>query len=1177
MKKLYLILVLVAFSQVACMEKTREPEKSQRLLLKVNKNLEKDFLDPPMESRPRTWWHWLSNNISKDGITKDLEAMKRIGLKGAQVTTMPQGGIHGSVRYLSPEWFDAVAHAAEECERLGLDLGFSNAIGCSGAGGPWITPELSMQELVWSETVITGPFEGEIKLPQPKIFEDYYRDLNVFVFPTLPGDMIPLTLSNPRMSSNIPGLDFSKIIDGDINTGTILKGSGDTVDIKFEFPEPQKIFSLQVFMIDPHGSKLKNVMPTLFTSTDGKEWTQQVKTGAHESFYVGDMEALSEGSLSEITSRYFKVQISIPRDQLMVSLNEIFLGAARLQNNNFKAARFRNRVYAFDPVDMNIPQDQVVDGSKIMDLISQMDSTGKLSCKLPSGNWTIMRMGHTSTGKRMGADHPDDRDHPGLEADKMSKEAILTHLNTGLVGRVAGQRKEHNFKSGISINLDSWECGEQTWTRDFPAEFRKRRGYDCIKWMPAVTGRIIDNVDVTERFLWDYRRTIADLYAENYFGTFRDFCHDNNMILDGETPGIGIPAMTDGLQCLGIMDIPQGEFWIRAKPGPNRTWGMSGQDNTKEAAVAAHIYGKKVVSCEGFTSFGYADGWQMDPLQLKPIGDKQFCKGMNEIVFHCYAHQHDDRVPGMTLGQFGLNFTRKLTWWEQGHDWVQYLSRCQHMLRQGLFVADICYFYGENSPSSVYYHVPDLLDPRKMHLPVTPSGYDYDCCDWTTLSRMTVSNGRIVLPHGMSYAYLVVPSNAQMTVHALEKVKELVLAGATVVGTVPTRCPSLTGYPQSDEIIRSIAKELWPENTGPAGKSVGKGRVINNDSFKEILLYDKLHADFEVRSNQTDTDIHYTHRRQDGMDIYFISNQRERIQDATLLFRVSQKVPEIWHPETGKITRAPVYSLEGGRTAVAVSLKPYESIFVVFRKKVKKEDPIVMLTKDGQPTGLRIIEAASETESELLPASVPAPDVFVDKGIHIRAWEAGNYMVQFSSGATRQATVSSLPAPVTIEGPWNVSFQNGRLAPEGVTVFEELLSWPEHTEKGIRYFSGTAGYKKNILVSEDRLKDGMKAYLDLGNVKNVAEVIVNEKNLGVLWKSPFRVDITPALHEGDNELEIRITNLWPNRLIGDQNLPPHERVTWEFHRFYDEDSPLLESGLLGPVRLLNCVEVETKN
>jgi hypothetical protein len=470
-----------------------------------------------------------------------------------------------------------------------------------------------------------------------------------------------------------------------------------------------------------------------------------------------------------------------------------------------------------------------------------------------------------------------------------------------------------------------------------------------------------------------------------------------------------------------------------------------------------------------------------------------------------------------------------------------------------------------------------VLEPRQMHKPVTPPGYDYDCCDWTTLNRMTVRNGRIVLPHGMSYAYLVVPANAQMTVHALEKVKELVLAGANVVGSEPLRCPSLTGYPQSDEIIHSIAGELWPENTKPEGKLVGKGRVINNDSFKEILEYDKMHADFEVRSNETDTDIQYTHRRQDGMDIYFISNQKERIQDATLLFRVSRKVPEIWHPETGEITRAPLYSFEDGRTAVAVRLKPYESFFVVFRKRTKKEDPIVMLTKDGQPTGLRILKAASVTESAPLPASVPAPGVFVDNGIHITVWEDGTYSAQLSSGAIRQATVSSVPAPVTIEGHWNVSFQSGRLAPEGVTVFEELISWPEHTEKGIRYFSGTAGYKKNILVSEERLKQGMKIYLDLGNVKNVAEVIVNEKNLGVLWKSPFRVDITQALHEGDNELEIRITNLWPNRLIGDQNLPPEERVTWEFHRFYDADSPLLESGLLGPVRLLSCVEVKTSN
>lgn len=513
--------------------------------------------------------------------------MKKIGLKGAQVTTMPQGAPYGPVKYLSDEWFEASAHAAKECERLGMGLGFSNAIGCSGAGGPWIKPELSMQELVWSEMNIEGPFEGELQLQQPRINEGYYRDLKVFAFPTIPGDGVALSSLNPKVSCNIPGLDTSAIWDGDIDTGAVITGTGSPMDIDFEFAEPITAYSLKMLVADPDKHGLRGLKVALFTSTNGKNWRRKLSTTGHQSFFAGDKQVISEGSQSEITSRYFRVRIRSGKGH-KTPLNEIFLGGARLTRHNFKAARSTSWVVVFDPVNTNIPKEQRVDSSKIMDITSQMDSTGKLSCKLPAGNWTIVRMGHTSTGRRMVSDGPENKDHPGLEADKMRKEAILTHLENGLVGQVARQMKKLNHKAPVTINIDSWECGAQTWTRDFPAEFKDRRGYDCMKWLLAVTGRIIDSADVTDRFLWDFRRTIGDLYAENYFKVFRDYCHANNMIIEGEVPGIGIPAVADGLQCLALMDVPQGEFWIKAKPGPDRTWGVGGGDNTKEAAVAAH-------------------------------------------------------------------------------------------------------------------------------------------------------------------------------------------------------------------------------------------------------------------------------------------------------------------------------------------------------------------------------------------------------------------------------------------------------------------------------------------------------------------------------------------------------------------------------------------------------------
>jgi hypothetical protein len=857
------------------------------------------------------------------------------------------------------------------------------------------------------------------------------------------------------------------------------------------------------------------------------------------------------------------------------SLREIQFGAARLPGITQKAARSRGWVRSFNPTTQTAPQGQAIPAGAVQMLTTPITPEGSISCTLPAGDWTLLRVGHTSTGHRMAPASPEHASNPGLEADKMNREAVLHHLNHGLPGKIARQIKQLSNPPKVCIMIDSWECGEQTWTKHFAAEFQARRGYDCMNWLPTLTGRIIDSVDRTERFLWDFRRTIADLYAEKYFTTFRDFCHENQMFFEGELPGIGIPAIADGLQCLGLTDTPMGEFWIRAGQDVDQYLGPGGQDNTKEAAVASHVYGQEIAACEAFTSFGYADGWRMDPRQLKPIGDRQFVKGMNEMVFHTYAHQHDEREPGMTLGQFGLNFTRKLTWWQQGRDWIKYVTRCQHMLRQGLFVADVCYFYGENGPSSVHYFANEALQPRKIFLPETPEGHDFDCADRTILERMRVEDGRVVLPHGMSYAYLVVPENAQMTLGALETVRKLVLAGATVIGPPPARTPSLSGYPQTESRRAAIVAELWPAQAGPEGRRVGEGRVIHCTSFEDIFRHDKLPADFEATCPEEDADIRYIHRVQGESDFYFVCNQQERYQNATLRFRVTGRIPEIWHPETGEITRAPVYRIEGGRTAVAVQMKPHESFFVVFRDTAEADTSLVKLEKDGQPTGLQVVDAtAAETPGASAGASaLPSAKVSADAGFQLTTWEAGHYTAASPSGAIWEAQVASLPAPAVLEGPWKVSFQSRHSAPEGEIEFPTLISWPEHSDEAIKHFSGTASYRISIQVQKDQLAPGRKLHLDLGEVKNVAEVFVNGDKLGTLWTPPFRVDITPALQEGDNEVEVRVTNLWRNRLVGDQKLPESERTTWGFYRFYDADSPLAESGLLGPVRLLSSETV----
>jgi hypothetical protein len=860
-------------------------------------------------------------------------------------------------------------------------------------------------------------------------------------------------------------------------------------------------------------------------------------------------------------ARFVKIEFTAPSPAIPTKLYELNFQSARLDQIHSKAARMRTQPQISTPSTQKIDESQQVPLDKIIDLTGDLLPGGELQCDLPAGDWTILRIGHTSNGNEI---KPASDRSKGLEVDKMSAEALEFHFNNGMLGKMCSLLGSLTGKIFIDVNVDSWEAGCQTWTKKFPEEFATRRGYDSRKWLITLTGRIVGNVDLTERFLWDYRRTVGDLLAANFYGKFRELFNKHGIRLEAEAPGIGMPALMDQIQCLGKTDIPQGEFWIDGEPDAVHGW-TGGQDNTKEAAVAAHVYGKEVVSCEAFTSFGHHDGWTQYPYRIKALGDRQFCKGMNEIVFHRYAHQPDDRFPGMSLGQFGLNFDRTLTWWEQGRAWVDYLTRCQHMLRQGKFVADVCYYYGEDVPNSAWYSVPGVLDPRQKMLPVLPKGYDYDVCDRTTFDTMRVVDGLVVLPSGMRYAYLVLPESARFTPAALKKVNELVMAGATVIGPKPSRSPSMSGFPNADKEIIQLAENLWPAAPGAGERKVGTGRVITGKSFETIFKEEAFAPDFTETSK--DSDIRYIHRKTREGDLYFVSFQKEPAEELVLGFRVTGKIPEIWDPATGAMSDALMYHDDGKSTSVSMRMANHDAKFIVFRKPSKGSVAVTELRKDGKPVRSLAGTIASLPEhSPELSGSTKGNPMLV-------AWESGSYDVIFQSGLRKQLTTQGLPTPEIVPAKWWVSFQKGLGAPEQAVEFNRLESWTNRTEEGIRYFSGTATYAQGVNVSRERLRPGRSVYLDLGDVRHLAEVFVNDKPLGVLWKPPYRVDITAAVTPGANKIEVRVTNVWKNRLIGDQKLPVASRLTWTFYPFYKADDSLVESGLLGPVRLLSSESV----
>ena len=769
-----------------------------------------------------------------------------------------------------------------------------------------------------------------------------------------------------------------------------------------------------------------------------------------------------------------------------------------------------------------LPPDAVVAADRVVDLTARMDADGRLVWNVPAGQWTILRFGRTSTGANT---RPAPAPGLGLECDKFDPAALDAHFDAfiGALLREIGRRRTSADAGWNMLHIDSWEMGAQNWTAAFRDEFHRRRGYDLLRFLPAMTGRVVDSLEVSERFLWDLRQTAQELTIEN---------HAHHLKALGRRHGFGLSIEPYDMNPCADMslgaeaDVPMCEFW---------THPFDTTFSVFEAASIAHTGGRKIVAAESFTSDD-TERWQAHPASMKALGDWAFSAGVNRLVIHRSQHQPqlDDR-PGMTMGPYGVHWERTQTWWDLAPAYHAYLARCQFMLRQGLSVADICYLVAEGAPhvfrpptSATRGHPPERL------------GYNFDgCAPETLLERLSVNEGKLVLPDGMSYRVLVLPNRDTMTPALLRKVKRLVEAGATVIGPRPLKSPSLSGYPPCDADVKQLAEELWGELRVPATaghpndlskggtpireRRFGKGLVL--DPGPQDLLPPRgdgnpapepeQYGDFGMVTNvlnrmrvppdfESDGPVRYHHRRAGSVDVYFVANREDRPVDANCVFRVAGKAPELWDPLTGGRRFLPQFMANNGRTTVPMRFEAAQSFFIVFRKPAGK-------------------------------ASAPG----------------------------RNFAAPSQIAELT--GPWQVSFDARWGGPEQVT-FPTLDDWSRRAETGIKYYSGTAVYRQTFdLPPSAVLARPSRLLLDLGRVKNLAQVRLNGRDLGVVWCAPWQVDISPAVKARDNHLEIVVANLWPNRLIGDQWVPPEQRLTRTTWNPFAKDSPLLPSGLLGPV------------
>jgi hypothetical protein len=782
-----------------------------------------------------------------------------------------------------------------------------------------------------------------------------------------------------------------------------------------------------------------------------------------------------------------------------------------------------------------------IEPNTVIDLTDKLKPDGQFDWNVPEGQWVILRTGYTLTGhpwSRWNAYPKGDtfQGGEGYEIDYLNTASLEDHFDH--LGKVV---IEESLKAGGHLAYlwsDSWECGKLTWTQDFPNQFFRFRGYDLKPYMPVLSGYMVIDSLVSTRFRNDFDCTIQDCIAENFYGHFSDLCHKYGMKVGNEAGGPNDIPPQDVLKNLGRCDIPAGEFWVSYNSPDRYNSNRELRLNLKQTATAAHIYGKREAEAEAFTQMETdRTHWSMGPADLKPYANDAFCEGINRFMLHQATCQPpSDGKPGYEFCA-GQHFTPNITWWEQSAEFFTYLSRCQFMLQQGKFVGDVCFYLGERPPTLV---------PPKYIVPSLGPGYD---CDYSNaevlLTRMSVKDGRIVLPDDMSYRLLVlqnctstspeicrqvgqyqklavseVPYTA-MSVEVIEKIRELVRDGATVVGPPPERSAGLKNYPKCDEQVQKIAAEVWGDLDGKSHTEhrFGKGRVIWGKTPREILSSEGVKPDFTFGGQDAQPDqFDYIHRTSGDTEIYFIINRTNRPETRDFTFRVAGKQPEIWNPVTGEIRQAGAFRQANGCTTLSLELDRFDSYFIVFRKPVS-------------------VDAVGRTERNF-------PEL-------VELFE--------------------------LDDSWSVAFDPKWGGP-GEVEFPKLMNWINRPEDGIKYYSGKATYRKKFDLSQKSVggnKTGQKdslLFLDLGNIKDIAEVRLNGKKLGILWCAPWRVKITGSVKSTGNVLEIDVINLWANRVIGDLNLPKEKRYTKTHDVFrFDElrgSTPLIDSGLLGPVRIL---------
>ena len=1055
------------------------------------------FQTPPNSAKPRVWWHWMNGNISKDGIQKDLEWMSRVGIGGFQnfdANLFTPVVVPKKLVFMDAAWKDAFKFTAELADKKGLEMAIAGSPGWSVTGGPWVKPEDGMKKYVFTEALVTGGKKQTIQLPKlPDVIgkfggiethaggvmggfvgEKPHFSGDAFVIAyKLPSNEKHLMDLNPKMTKSGGDFDTKLLLDHDANKTYLLPPMevGQDMWVQYEFDSPQTFKAFALGMGEAGELAEFNGGPTnrsLKVSDDGVNFRTIAKVSNSTLPFITT-------AIPATTAKYWRICFETLKPELnpimmMMGMTEapkpsgtnisefVLFNTSRINQAEdkagFSAWKEDGKLASGENVEAILSQD-------IVDLTGKMSADGTLEWDVPAGNWMVVRLGYSLTGRQ---NHPASPEATGLEVDKLDKEAVRRYINTYLdmykdaTGGLMGAR-------GLQyMVLDSYEAGHMNWSKDFPAEFQKRRGYDLIKWIPVLTGRIVNSLEASEKFLWDFRKTIGEMIAENHYDVIGEELHKRGMKRYTESHENGRIYLADGMDVKRYAEIPMSAMWTPGSLAGGADEEVRSEADIREAASVANIYGQNIVAAESMTAIQNAFSWH--PEKLKRTADLEFASGLNRFVIHTSVHQPLDKGPGFSLGPFGQYFTRLETWAGAGAKaWMGYLGRSSYMLQQGKNVADILYLYGENT---------NITWVCREKLPNISAGYEFDFVNSSALLNViNAQNGKLVAKSGNSYNVLMLDESTKlMTLPVLKRIKTLVDAGVKVIGAKPEKSPSLS---DNDADFKKLADEIW--------------------SKSNVTTFDKTNLNPDVIISNAKNKILFRHRQTADQDIYWLNNRSENPTDAQISFRISGKVPELWNPQTGE-TEKVSNQIKDGRTIVPLKFESWDALFIVFKDKATANS----------------VAIATKAETTL----------------------------------------------ATISTPWKVSFG------EKSVMMDKLSSWSESTDSDIKYFSGTVIYYNTFKINSPI---GGQGALDLGEVKNIAEVIINGKNVGTVWKKPFKLDISEALKAGENTIEVRVTNLWVNRLIGDAQPDVKQKTTFTTMPFYRGKEALLPSGLLGEVKI----------